>query len=69
MSRRRSNSSRARKERNAESVAPPPVDAAPGPTTETVSMIRLSTSADDVSAAPPQDEMAAVDAGWDDVAS
>jgi hypothetical protein len=68
MSRRRSHS-RARKERNADSVAPPPVDAAPGPTTETISMIRLSTSAEEVSAAPPQDEMAVVDAGWDDVAS
>jgi hypothetical protein len=32
-------------------------------------MIRLSTSADEVSASPPQDEMAALDAGWDDVAS
>jgi len=33
-------------------------------------MIRLTTSADEVSAAPlPEDDMAAVDAGWDDVAS
>jgi hypothetical protein len=66
MSRRRSNS-RARKERN--SVAPPPVEAAPGPTTETISMIRLTTSADEVTAVAPPDEMAELDAGWDDVAS
>jgi hypothetical protein len=69
MSRRRSNSPRARK-RNAESEAPPQTDVASGPTTETVSMIRLTTHADEVSAAAsPADEMAAVDAGWDEVAS
>jgi hypothetical protein len=65
MSRRRS-----RKERNTDSEAPPQPETAAGPTTETVSMIRLTTHAGEVSAgATPDDEMAALDAGWDDVAS
>ena len=69
MSRRRSHPPRARKERNAASEAPPPADVTPTPTTEAVSMVRLTTQAGEVAAAPPEDEMAAVDAGWDEIAS
>jgi hypothetical protein len=69
MSRRRSHPPRARKDRNAASEAPPQADVAAAPTTEAVSMVRLTTHADEVTATPPEDEMAAVDAGWDDVAS
>jgi hypothetical protein len=69
MSRRRSQSPRARKERNTESEAPPPADVPGTPTTETVSMIRLTTKASEVSVPAPEDEMAALDAGWDEVAS
>jgi hypothetical protein len=68
MSRRRSNPPRARKDRNTDSEAPPQADTAATPTTETVSMIRLTTHATEVlSKAAPEDEMAALDAGWDDV--
>jgi hypothetical protein len=32
-------------------------------------MVRLTTQAGEVAAAAPEDEMAAVDAGWDEIAS
>jgi hypothetical protein len=65
MARRRSHPPRARKGRNGDSVAPPKNDVAlaVGPSDS------VGELASEMSAPAPTDEMAALDAGWDDIGS
>ena len=69
MARRRSNPPRGRKGRNADSVAPPQSDVAVVVVDPTDSVTVLADLAHETTPAPPMDEMAALDAGWDDIGS